>query len=73
MTKSLLRLLALLALFAAAPALAQEANAQGAQMQTALSSLAGNGKPLSLVADVFCPSMTCPEGLWKSVCYQDQD
>ena len=53
MTKSLLRLLALLALFAAAPAFAQDANAQGAQMQTALSSLAGNGKPLSLSLQVL--------------------
>jgi len=32
-----------------------------------------NGKTPSLVADVFCPSMACPEGLWKSVCFQDQD
>ncbi len=53
MTKNLLRLLALLAIIAAAPAFAQEAPQQGAQMQSALSSLAGDGKPLSLSLQVL--------------------
>lgn len=53
MTKNLLRLMALLAIIAAAPAFAQEAPQQGAQMQSALSSLAGDGKPLSLSLQVL--------------------
>jgi len=28
-------------------------------------------KGVPLLAEVFCPSVLCPEGLWESTCYQE--